>query len=371
MRFGLVIYGDLDQTSGGFRYDRKLVDYLRTQGDTVEVISLPWRAYWRNVAAGFSPTIKKRLDKPFDVLLQDELCHPSLWRVNRRLTRPGATVALVHHIQSDDQRGRLGGLRRSVERQYLDSVDGWIATSDFTRQRAQAVAATSPDESVVAPPAGRAEGRAVDESAVSTRATEEPFRILYLGNIVARKGLLTLLSALGSPDIETTDWQLTVVGGEPEPAYAEQVRKRAAKREIDERVDFVGEVSDAELTAQLEASHVLCVPSRYEGFGMVYLEAMEYGVVPIATTNGGASEFILDGENGALVNPGDVDRIATLIAEWAADRQQLANLGVAALQTAAAHPSWDESLAQVRSLLVGLSDASTEDGTFAAEKPNP
>ena len=356
MRLGLVVYGDLDQTSGGFRYDRKLVEYLRAQGDTVEVISLPWRAEWRNVAAGFSPRLTRRLDKPFDVLIQDELCHPSLWRVNRRLNRPGATVALVHHIQSDDQRGRLGGLRRWIERQYLDSVDGWVATSEFTRQRARAVAATPPDEAVVAPPAGRAEGRAVDESAVRARATEESLRILYLGNIVDRKGLLTLLSALDGPDIETVDWQLTVVGGEPEPAYAEQARTRASELGIDNRVDFVGEVSDEELAAHLEASHVLCVPSRYEGFGMVYLEAMEYGVVPIATTNGGASEFIADGDNGALVDPGDADRIAALLAEWAADRQQLAELGVAALETAAAHPSWAETLAEVRSLLVRLAE---------------
>ena len=296
MRVGFVVYGSLNQTSGGFRYDRKLVEYLRKKGDTVEVISLPWRDDWRNVIAGVSPRLRRTLDKPFDVLIQDELCYPTLWRLNRRLTRPGATVALVHHFNSVNRRGRLGWLRWWLERQYLESVDGWVATSDFTRQRARTVAA-APAESVVAPPAGRRSGRPVTEKQVRTRAADRPLRILYLGNVIERKGLCTLLSALdglsteSSKPTDSSGWQLTVVGStEPEPAYAAQTRRRVAELDLSEHVDFVGEVSDDEVIAQLEASHVLCVPSRYEGFGMVYLEAMEYGVVPIATTKGGANE---------------------------------------------------------------------------------
>jgi len=140
MHIGLVVYGGLDHPSGGFRYDRLLVEYLRNRGDTVEVISLPWGSYWPNVARGFSRQLVDRLNRPFDVLLQDELCHPTLWRVNDRLTRPNKTVALVHHIQSDVEDGRLSGLQRRIERRYLTSVDGVIATSEFTKQRAQRLA---------------------------------------------------------------------------------------------------------------------------------------------------------------------------------------------------------------------------------------
>ena len=45
MKIGLIIYGSLDTLSGGYLYDRKLVEYLRSQGDTGEIISLPWRNY--------------------------------------------------------------------------------------------------------------------------------------------------------------------------------------------------------------------------------------------------------------------------------------------------------------------------------------
>jgi hypothetical protein len=153
MEIGLVVYGGLDETSGGYRYDRRLVEYLRQQGDTVDVITLPWHDYWRGVVDGWRPALTTRLNRPVDVLVQDELCHPSLWRQTGRLTRPGAVVALVHHVGSDDHRGRFSRLRRWIERRYLDSVDGAVCTGAFTRRRASALGADL-GESIVAPPAG-------------------------------------------------------------------------------------------------------------------------------------------------------------------------------------------------------------------------
>ena len=87
MKLGLVIYGSLHTVSGGYLYDRKLVEYLRSQGDTVDVISLAWRNY----AAHLTDNLHFRLphvvasrrtgkqshdDKSFDLLIQDELNHP-------------------------------------------------------------------------------------------------------------------------------------------------------------------------------------------------------------------------------------------------------------------------------------------------------
>jgi glycosyltransferase involved in cell wall biosynthesis len=89
---------------------------------------------------------------------------------------------------------------------------------------------------------------------------------------------------------------------------------------------------------------------------------MEYGVVPIGSSNGGAGEFIADGDNGFLVDPGDTERIAALLADLAADRDRLTDLGVAALDTAAAHPGWDETLGEVRALLKRVSTARASTG---------
>lgn len=353
MEIGLVVYGGLDETSGGFRYDRQLVDYLRECGDSVEVIALPWTQFWAGLVDGISPAVTSQLNRPVDVLVQDELCFSSLWRQNHRLTNPGAVVALVHLVQTDNQRGRFPQLSRWIERQYLDSVDGAICTSGSTRRAAVELGGEF-DESLVAPPAGRAEGPACSETHVRQRAAEQPLRIVFVGNLLPRKDPVALLSAVArlSTHHDCADWRLTVVGSHAaDPAYASEVVKTATALGIADRVEFTGEISDAELTATLEASHVCCVPARYEGFGMVYLEAMEYGVVPIASARGGAGEFVTDGVDGFLVGPGDTEQIAALLSALATDRERLADLGAAALQTAVAHPSWDETLADVRAFL--------------------
>ena len=346
MHVGLVVYGGLDRTSGGFRYDRKLVSHLEERGDEVEVIALPWRSYPRHLGDGFSRSLRSRLNRSFDVLVQDELCHPSLWRHNPRLDRPGAIVSLVHLLRSGGPPTRLEPVYRAIERRYLETVDAAVCTSADTRDRTRELA-TVP--TLVAPPAGRVEGAAVTPERVTARAQSGDLRVTFVGNLIPRKGLSTLLSGLARVD---DDWQLTVVGShDADPATARGAVERATTLEIADRVAFTGELSDSELEAILERSHVLAVPAHYEGFGMVYLEAMEYGVVPIASAVGGASEFVADGRTGLLVDPDDAGRIGALVGELAADRDRLAALGHAALETAASHPTWAETMDRVRSFL--------------------
>lgn len=69
MQVGLVIYGSLNTLSGGYMYDRMLVEYLRAQGDSVEIISLPWRNY----ASHLSDNFKFKLPPGVDILIQDGL----------------------------------------------------------------------------------------------------------------------------------------------------------------------------------------------------------------------------------------------------------------------------------------------------------
>ena len=76
---GLVIYGDLNIVTGGFIYDRRVVEFLRDRGDSVEVFSLPWQTYGRCLFHNFSRDFLRTLTAaPLDVLLQDELNIP-LW----------------------------------------------------------------------------------------------------------------------------------------------------------------------------------------------------------------------------------------------------------------------------------------------------
>ncbi len=371
MHVALAIYGDLDATSGGFRYDRRVVARLRERGDTVDVIALPWRRYPRGLADSIDPRVRDRLNRDVDVLVQDGLCHPSVWRHNRRLTRPDAVVGLVHHLRSDDPTERFGHLMRPFERRFLRSVDATVATSAFTRGRAERIApSTASTPTLVAHPAGRVEGAAVTESTVRERAGDGPLRVAFVGSVVPRKDPATLLAAMARLDRRngTHDLRLTVVGShDVAPDYADRTVELATDLGVDDRVSFVGELSSTDLVETLANAHVCCVPARYEAFGMVHLEAMEHGAVPIAGAIGGTSEFVRDGGNGYLVSPGDERALADRLGRLAADRDRLARMGIAALRTAASHPTWAETTDRVRTFLRSAANgALAESGTSVA-----
>ena len=136
MRIGLVIYGSLDTVSGGYLYDRKLVAHLRRQGDAVEIISQTPAGYVRHLGQNFSAELRRRLQSAsYDVLLQDELNHPSLFLLNRQLKRHVGypLVSIVHHLRVSEQHNTLlSPFYRYVERLYLHTIDGFIFNSPTT-----------------------------------------------------------------------------------------------------------------------------------------------------------------------------------------------------------------------------------------------
>jgi glycosyltransferase involved in cell wall biosynthesis len=177
-------------------------------------------------------------------------------------------------------------------------------------------------------------------------------RIVFVGNLIARKGLHTLLDAFARLPSNTA--QLTIiVNPNTDLNYTRLIRNKISDLHL-ANVEIVGSLPDAELANTLGKSHVLIVPSQYEGFGIVYLEGTSFGLPAIGTTAGGASEIICDGENGFLVSPNDANALATRIETLARDRKRLAQMGLAARRRFLAHPTWDESMEQIRQKLMIL-----------------
>jgi hypothetical protein len=102
MHIALVIYGSLDEVSGGFLYDRKLVEHLQQRGHEVTVIPLSWRSYGWSLVDNSSHHLLRRMQRrEFAVIVQDELIHPSVFQLNQRLRRVVQTpiVALIHLLR--------------------------------------------------------------------------------------------------------------------------------------------------------------------------------------------------------------------------------------------------------------------------------
>jgi glycosyltransferase involved in cell wall biosynthesis len=258
-------------------------------------------------------------------------------------------VSLIHHLRASEPR-RLSSLYRAVERRYLDTVDAAVCNSATTKSVVTDLG-VDPERTVVAPPAGDRFDPEITRRDIDERAHSDPLRVVFVGNITPRKGLDTLVEGVARAD---ADIDLTVVGNPTDEGHVGTVRASVRERGLADHVRFTGRLPDDDLGAELGDSHVLAVPSRYEGFGIAYLEGMSYGLPALASRAGGAGDLVTDGETGALVDPDDPAAVARELDRFAADRDRLAAMGRAARARYEAHPDWTETTGRVRRLLADV-----------------
>jgi glycosyltransferase involved in cell wall biosynthesis len=98
------------------------------------------------------------------------------------------------------------------------------------------------------------------------------------------------------------------------------------------------------------------MPSYYEGYGIVHIEGMGFGLPVLGTTGGAAKEIITHGLDGFLTPPGDALMLSMYLVELARNRQRLLEMSLAALESYRSHPTWAESLKDVRKFLAEIVD---------------
>jgi glycosyltransferase involved in cell wall biosynthesis len=347
MRVGFVIYGSLDTLTGGYLYDRRLVEYLRQQGDTVEIISLSWRNY----AAHLTDNLSFRLPPNLDVLIEDELNHPSLIAANSQ-RHPYPVISLVHHLRCSELRPHWqNAFYRIIEKQYLRSVDGFIFNSRTTQAVVNRLLDHHKPHRIAYPPTDRF-GVQLSEQEIMERARTDDLRILFLGNVIYRKGLHTLLKAIRHL---SSSFRLDVVGSlHSEPAYIKLIREIISKNTLMSSVYLHGSLDKEPLIEKFKRAHVLVVPSSYEGFGIVYLEGMGFGLPAIGTTAGAAGEVIEHGKTGYLVQPDDSQSLADYLQSLAEDRGLLTRLSLNARERYLHQSAWEETAKSIREFLYSI-----------------
>lgn len=343
-------------------YDRKLVEYLRAQGDTVEICSLPWRNYAAHLTDNFhfrlplSTVIASReaakqspTQQKLDILIQDELNHPSLISANAGI-HSYPIISLVHHLRCSELRSRWqNAIYRMVEKKYLQSVDGFIFNSQTTQNVVNGLIGKSKPSILAYPPTDRF-GQAIPEEEIISRAKLKPLRILFLGNVIERKGLHTLLKAISNQQLAM---RLDIVGSlDSEPKYANKMREFVATNNLSSFVFLHGPLDKEPLTEKLRQAHVLVVPSSYEGYGIVYLEGMCFGLPAIGTTAGAAGEIISDGINGFLIEPGNADLLANRLKLLNEKREILIHMSLTARERCISQPRWEQTASQIREFLL-------------------
>ncbi|MBT7300703.1 MAG: glycosyltransferase family 4 protein [Victivallales bacterium] len=177
-------------------------------------------------------------------------------------------------------------------------------------------------------------------AAIPPPAADAPVRVLYVGRLEMRKGTVTLLDAVPGVVSEFPNVEFLIAGKDrPEGPGGQYFADyfRTAYGSFAKHVKFLGFVPEDELRRLYQQCDVFAVPSNYESFGLVFLEAMAWGKPVIGCRAGGMPEVIADGETGFLAEPGDVSGLGTMLARLCGDRDLRARLGAAARRRAVEH----------------------------------
>lgn len=346
MNVAFVAYAPLETVSGGYLYDRMLIERLIREGDLVRPVLQKRRDYAWNLVGNLS----FRNPGDVDLILQDELNHPSLVLANRR-HRDRPIVCIVHHLRASEHRSAWANQGyRLVERSYLQTIDGFIFNSETTRRSVEElVGARAP--CVVATPGGDRLGAATERDVRERLATQRPLRLVALGSVIPGKGLDIILRAL--LELRGEKVQLEVVGPMgAAPRFVERMQRMATS--LDLPVAFRGVLDDDQLGAQLKSCDVLVLPSFYEGFGIAFLEGMAHGLPAIGATTGATPTLIRDGINGFLVPPGEIKALADRIRQLSRDRALLQRLSLEALRTFSSFPTWEQTTGAIRAFLLKI-----------------
>ena len=169
---------------------------------------------------------------------------------------------------------------------------------------------------------------------VSVRDEKRERTFLFSGSLIERKGVDLLAAAFVRLAQEVPQVRLKIVGeGELRDSLARTLQT------VSERVELIGFKDWSELPSEYAAADVLCVPSRYDGWGLVVPEGLASGLPVIGTNRMGAAlEFVESGRNGWLVSAGDQEALFAVMREAALmPVDELREMGYRARQSVSAH----------------------------------
>jgi glycosyltransferase involved in cell wall biosynthesis len=336
-----AVPGDLATPTGGYAYDRRIIAELPAHGWQPDVLDLG-EGFPRPAADTRAAACARLAALPSDPpIVVDGLALGVLPDAAQALHRAHKLVALVHHplaLESGLSTQEASALRQS-ERAALACARRVIATS---RATARALAA---DYDVAAERVSVVEP-GTDRGTLAPRADNDTVALLAVGSVVPRKGYDLLVAALATmPDLP---WRLVIAGDRRDPDTARRLEADIARHGLSSRIELAGAVSAAQLAALYAATDLFVLPSRFEGYGMAYTEAIAHGLPVVGTRAGAIPETVPPG-TGVLVPPDNVDALAAVMRQLIESPEERKRLAAGA--RAASFPTWSEQAARFANAL--------------------
>lgn len=337
-----AVPGDLGTRTGGYIYARRLLAALPATGWAPHHIPLP---------AGFpAPSLadvaatREALSRlpPGAVVLVDGLAFGALPRelidgIDLKY------VALVHHPLAQETGLDANNVRRlqSSEGAALGAAYAVVATSRHTAEHLMRDYAVPEHKLYVAYPGTEAAPRAAPKNTTLS--------LLTVATLTYRKGHDVLIRALST--LKDLAWRSSFVGSlARDPNVTANIRALVVSERIEQRVTLHGELGDHELEAMYAGADVFVLPSRHEGYGMAFAEAMAHGL-PIVACAAGAVIETVPAEAALMMPPDDPAALAGALRRILSDHDLRLQLSDAAWDHGRRLPTWNDAAAVMATAL--------------------
>ncbi len=346
----VVVPGALEQRTGGYMYDARIVRGLCELGWQVEVHNLVGTFPDADAEARTSMTATLAGIPAGTRVIIDGLAMGGLPEPVRAERARLRILALVHHPLADEtgldepRRARFTAL----ERDALAGCVGVLVTSEFSARRLGAFGVEPVRIRAVRPGTDRA------RPAIGP-GSDAPPALLCVASLTPRKGQHLLVQALSR--LRDLPWTCVCAGSlDRVPDYAILVQGLTRETGLAGRVRFPGECEPDHLDDLYHHASLFVLPSHYEGYGMVLADALARGL-PVVSTTGGAIPHTVPGDASVLVPPGDDAALGEALGRLLADgtgARRRATLARAARRHAQRLPDWTQAAQAFAAALLEL-----------------
>lgn len=340
-----AIPGDINTRTGGYIYERHLLHNLRDLGHDVTHIEL---------GASFPDPTVEDMEHAIDVLtalssdralILDGLVYGSIdTRGLAKVTAP--IVAMIHHPLAKETglSPEQQELLFITERDNLALAQSVLVPSPHTAHILASEYGVPSDRIHIAQP-----GIAQPDG---LREPTDPPLILTVGIQHPRKGHDTLLQALAT--LTDLPWRSVIAGSSHDKAYAQELAKMVEDLGLSNRVTLAGNLERDDLNRLYSEAALFALATRYEGYGMVFNEALTWGLPIISCATGAVPQTVPE-EAGVLVPVGSIDDLAQAIRTLLTDTQRRSRMESASLKAGRALPTWKDTARVAGQVLNALS----------------
>jgi glycosyltransferase involved in cell wall biosynthesis len=335
MHLAFAVPGDLATLTGGYGYDRHIIQELRELGWHVTVANIgddfPFPSATRRATA-----LARLSAVPAGCpIVLDGLAFGALPEAGALRCRT-PLIALVHQPLALDPGldPTQADTFRETERAALAAAARVVVTSEATARIVRAdYDVPSQNISVVRP--------GNDRVPLALGSNDGVVRLLSVGSVVPVKGYDLLVAALAT--LTDIPWQLTIAGDRTrDPLTAAQLEADIAGHGLGDRVLVLGAVPPERINELFLASDIFVLASRFEGYGMALAEAIAHGI-PIVSTTAGAIPQTVPAGTGLLVPSDDITALALALRRLISDPAERQRLAANARNAAVRLPTWQES----------------------------